>query len=165
MTRTECADAKGLLPELIRGELEKGDRAVVTEHVSSCVSCSEEAEFLERILGAVFSPRASLASEIKSAVAAEMESDAGFKYSRTTRLVRWGLPAAATVVLALGTSVLWQRAQTLPVVVGLLGQDPFAAVWPSDDADLAGVSIVAGVPMLADLTDEELALLLEELGG
>jgi len=119
---------------------------------------------LERILGAAFSPRASLASEIKSAVATEMEPDAGFKYSRMTRFVRWGLPAAATVVLALGTSVLWQRAQTLPVV-GLLGQDPFAAVWPSDDADLAGVSIVAGVPMLADLTDEELALLLEELGG
>ena len=164
MTRIECADVKDLLPELIRGELEEGDRAVVTEHVSSCVSCSEEAEFLERILGAAFSPRASLASEIKSAVAAEMESDAGSKYSRTTRFVRWGLPAAATVVLALGTSVLWQRAQT-PPVVGLLGQDPFAAVWPSDDADLAGVSIVAGVPMLADLTDEELALLLEELGG
>ena len=135
-----------------------------TGHVSSCVSCSEEAEFLERILGTAFSPRASLASEIKSAVAAEMESDAGFKYSRTTRFVRWGLPAAATVVLALGTSVLWQRAQTRPVV-GPLGQDPFAAVWPSDDADLAGVSIVAGVPMLVDLTDEELTLLLEELGG
>jgi hypothetical protein len=30
---------------------------------------------------------------------------------------------------------------------------------------LTGVPIVAGVPMLADLTDEELALLLEELGG
>jgi hypothetical protein len=30
---------------------------------------------------------------------------------------------------------------------------------------LAGVSIVAGVPMLVDLTDEELTLLLEELGG
>ena len=70
MTRIECADVKDLLPELIRGELEEGDRAVVTEHVSSCVSCSEEAEFLERILGAAFSPRASLASEIKSAVAA-----------------------------------------------------------------------------------------------
>ncbi len=159
---------KDLLPELIRGELEEGDRAAVTAHVSSCVSCSEEVEFLERILGAAFSPPASLASEIKSAVAAEMESDTGFKYRRTTRFVRWGLPAAATVVLALGTAVLWQRAQTLPVV-GPLGQDPFAAVWPSDDAyvatDVAGVPIVAGVPMLADLTDEELALLLEELGG
>jgi len=68
--------------------------------------------------------------------------------------------------------VIWQRTQALPEV-GPLGQDPFAVVWPSDDAGVAtdlasgvvGVPIVAGVPMWADLTDEELALLLEELGG
>ena len=164
MTRIECADVKDLLPEWIRQELGEDDRAVVTAHVSSCVSCSEEVEFLERIRGAAFSPPPSLASEIKSAVAAEMGSDAGFKYSRTTRFVRWGFAAAATLVLALGTTVIWQRTQALPEV-GPLGQDPFAVVWPSDDADVTGVPIVAGVPMLADLTDEELALLLEELGG
>jgi len=89
-------------------------------------------------------------------VAAEMES--GFEYSQMARFARWRLPAAATVVLALGTALVWQRTQALPEV-GPLGQDPFAALWPSDDAD------VAGVPMLADLSDEDLALLLEELGG
>ena len=176
MTRIECADVKDLLPEWIRHELGEGDRAVVTAHVSSCVSCSEEVELLEKIRGAAYSTPESLASEIKSAVAAEMASGAGPRYSRTTRFVRWGRPAAATLVLALGTTVIWQRTQALPEV-GPLGQDPFAVVWPSDDADVAtdvasgvawgvaGVPIVAGVPMWADLTDEELALLLEELGG
>ena len=167
MTRIECADVKDLLPEWIRQELEEGDRAVVTAHVSSCVSCSEEVELLEKIRGAAFSTPESLASEIKSAVAAEMASGAGPRYSRTTRFVRWGLPAAATLVLALGTTVIWQRTQALPEV-GPLGQDPFAVVWPSDApdvADVVGVPIVAGVPMLADLSDEDLALLLEELGG
>ena len=161
MTTIGCADVKDLLPDWIRRELEEGDRAVVTAHVSSCASCSEEVEFLERIRGAAFSTPAPLASEIKSAVAAEMESDTGFEYSqaaRVARFVRWRLPAAATVVLALGTALVWQRTQALPEV-GPLGQDPFAALWPSDDAD------VAGVPMLADLSDEDLALLLEELGG
>ena len=161
MTTIGCADVKDLLPDWIRRELEEGDRAVVTAHVSSCASCSEEVELLERIRGAAFSTPASLASEIKSAVAAEMESDTGFEYSqasRVARFVRWRLPAAATVVLALGTALVWQRTQALPEV-GPLGQDPFAALWPSDDAD------VAGVPMLADLSDEDLALLLEELGG
>ena len=113
---------------------------------------------LERIQGAAFSTPASLASEIKSAVAAEMESDTGFEYSEAARFARWRLPAAATVVLAMGTALIWQRTQALPEV-GPLGQDPFAVVWPSDDQD------VAGVPMLADLSDEDLALLLEELGG
>ena len=158
MTKIGCADVKDLLPEWIRRELEESDRAVVVAHVASCASCSEEVELLRRIQAAAVSPPASLASEIKSAVAAKMGSDAGVEYGQAGRFARWRLTAAATVVLALGTALIWQRTQALPEV-GPLGQDPFAVVWPSDDAD------VAGVPMLADLSDEELALLLEELGG
>ena len=158
MTKIGCADVKDLLPEWIRRELPEGDRAVVTAHVSSCESCSEEVELLRRIQAAAFSTPPSLASEIKSAVAAEIESDAVVEYGRAGRFAGWRLPAAASVVLALGTALIWQRTQALPEV-GPLGQDPFTVVWPSDDAD------VAGVPMLADLSDEELALLLEELGG
>ncbi len=158
MTEIGCADVKDLLPEWIRGEVEESDRAVVVAHVSSCESCTEEVELLRRIQAAAFSTPASLASEIKSAVAAEIGSNAGVEYRRAKRFTGWRLPAAASVVLALGTALIWQRIQALPEV-GPLGQDPFAVVWPSDDAD------VAGVPMLADLSDEDLALLLEELGG
>ncbi len=158
MTKIECSDVKDLLPEWIRRELGEGDHSVVSAHVSSCASCSEEVEFLGRIRGAAFSVPTSLSSDIKSAVAAEMESNAGAEHGRAGRFARWWLPAAATVVLALGTALIWQRTQGLPEV-GPLGQDPFAVVWPSDDAE------VAGVAMLADLSDEDLALLLEELGG
>ena len=158
MTKIGCAEVKDLLPESIRRELAESDRAVVAAHVSSCASCSEEVELLARIGGAAFSTPASLASEIKSAVAAGIGSDAGVAYGQARRFMQWRLPAAATVVLALGTGLLWQRTQALPEI-GPLGQDPFAVVWPSDDGD------VAGVPMLADLSDDDLALLLEELGG
>ena len=158
MTKIGCAHVKDLLPELIRHELPESDRAVVAAHVSSCESCSEEVELLRRIQAAAFSTPPSLASEIKSAVAVQIESDAGVEYGPAGRFAGWRLPAAASVVLALGTGLIWQRTQALPEV-GPLGQDPFAVVWPSDDAD------VAGVPMLADLSDEDLALLLEELGG
>lgn len=158
MTKIECADVKDLLPEWVRSELTESDRARVSQHISSCASCAEEVEFLERIQAAAFGTPASLASEIKSALAADMASSAGGGYGRARRFADWRLPAAATVVLALGTGVIWQRMQALPEV-GPLGQDPFAVVWPSDDED------VAGVPMLEDLSDEDLALLLEELGG
>jgi anti-sigma factor RsiW len=158
MTKIECADVKDLLPEWIRRELEEGDRAVVSQHVSSCASCSGEVELLGRIQAAAFSPPASLASEIKSAVAADMDSSTGVDHRWVRRFGGWRLSVAATVVLALGTAVIWQRTQALPEV-GPLGQEPFAVLWPSDDAD------VAGVPMLDDLSDEDLALLLEELGG
>ncbi len=158
MTKIGCADVKDLLPEWIRRELEESDRAAVAAHVASCASCSGEVELLRRIQAAAVSTPPSLASEIKSAVAAEMRSHAGLEDGQAKHFERWWLTAAATVVLALGTALIWQRTQALPEV-GPLGQDPFAVVWPSDDAD------VAGVPMLADLSDEQLALLLEELGG
>ena len=158
MTKIECADVKDLLPGWIRSELEESDRAVVSMHISSCESCSEEVELLRRIRAAAFSTPASLASEIKSAVAAEIDSGAVVEPGSAGRFAGWRLPAAATIVLALGTALIWQRMQALPEV-GPLGEDPFAVVWPSDDAD------VAGVPMLEDLSDEDLALLLAELGG
>ena len=158
MTKIECADVKDLLPEWVRGELTKSDHTVVSQHISSCALCSEEIELVRRIQAAAFSAPASLASEIKSALATGLDSNAGAEYGRARRFAGWRLPAAATVVLALGTALIWQRAQALPEV-GPLGQDPFTVVWPSDDED------VAGVPMLADLSDEDLTLLLEELGG
>ena len=168
MTRIGCAEVKDLLPESIRRELPESDRAVVAAHVSSCASCSEEVELLEWIRGAAYTTPASLASEIKSAVAAGIESDAGvahggarrFAHGQGGRFAHWRLAAAATVVLALGTGLLWQRMPRGPEDgLGPLSQDPLAVVWPSDDGDVAGVAI------LADLSDEDLALLLEELGG
>ena len=158
MTNIGCAEVKDLLPGWIRRELGESDHAAVTAHISLCASCAEEVELLRRVQAAVFSTPASLASEIKSALAQEIELGTGVVLGPAARWARWRLPAAAAVVLALGTGLIWQRMQALPEV-GPLGQDPFAVVWPSDDAD------VAGVPMLADLSDEELALLLEELGG
>ena len=158
MTKIGCAEVKDRLPEWVRHELAEGDRADVGAHVSSCESCAQEVELLRRIQAAAFSTPASLAHEIKSALAEEIELTANKSYSRTWHFERWHLPVAATVVLALGTGLIWQRMQALPEV-GPLGQDPFAVIWPSDDLD------VAGVPMLADLSDEDLAILLEELGG
>ena len=158
MTKIGCAEAKDLLPEWICRELPESDRVIVTAHVSSCDSCSEEVELLKRIQAVASGTPASLASEIKAAVAAEIGSGVGVEFGRAVRFAGWRLPAAASVILALGTALIWQRTQALPEV-GPLGQDPFAVVWPSDVAD------VAGVPMLEDLSDEDLVLLLEELGG
>ena len=164
MTKIGCAEMKDLLPGWVRRELEEGDRDVVAAHVASCASCAAEIDLLQSIQAAALNPPASLASDIKSAVAEQIAGGTGVEDVRSGRFVHWRLSAAATVVLALGTALIWQRVQAVPEV-GPLGQDPFAAVWPSDNAGVDGVPIVAGVPMLADLSDEELALLLEELGG
>jgi len=73
----------------------------------------------------------------------------------------WALSAAAVVILALGTSVIWkQKAGDLlqdPIVVA--SQEPLPEAWLWDDG------IVAGAPVFDGLSDEDLEALLEEFEG
>jgi hypothetical protein len=151
MIPPNCATVKDLLPEFVRGELGDERRRWVVEHVTVCADCQEEVELLQRIRSDTVRVLVGLACDIKGALAREQAS--------ARRSVRWRVPAAAAAVaLALGTAVVWERARSLPEV-GPLGREPFAVVWPSDDAD------VAGAPILEGLSDDDLMLLFEELGG
>ncbi len=144
-----CEDTKDLLPRLVRGELFEEEHARVEAHASACADCGSEVALLEQLWATKPMPPASLAAEIKEAVALDR--------TRPRRSLGWRLPAAAAVVLALGTVVVWQRTQALPGT-GQLAEESFLMVWADDGA------LVAGEPMLGDLSDEELAILLEELG-
>lgn len=155
MIPPNCATVKDLLPEFVRGELGDERRRWVVEHVTVCADCQEEVELLQRICSDTVRVPAGLARDIKDALAREHAS-APWSVRRS---VRWRVPAAAAAVaLALGTAVVWERVRALPEV-GPLGREPFAVVWPSDDAD------VAGAPILEGLSDDDLMLLFEELGG
>jgi hypothetical protein len=150
MIPPNCATLKDLLPEFVRGELGDERRRWVVEHVTICADCQEEVELLQRIGSDTVRVPAGLAYDIKDALARD--------HASARRSVRWRVPAAAAVALALGTAVVWERVRSLPEV-GPLGREPFAVVWPSDDAD------VAGAPILEGLSDDDLMLLFEELGG
>ena len=149
MSLMNCARAKDLLPEFVRDELGE-ERRWIAEHVKVCVDCQQEVELLRRIHTDTVRIPAGLASDIKDAVAREHRSP---RWS-----VRWAVPAAAAVALALGTAVVWEKVRALPEV-GPLGREPFVVVWPSDDDD------VAGAPTLEGLSDDDLRILFEELGG
>ena len=154
MIPPNCATLKDLLPEFVRGELGDERRRWVVEHVTVCADCQEEVELLQRIGSDTVRVPAGLAYDIKDALARDPAS----ARRSVRRSVRWRVPAAAAVALALGTAVVWERVRSLPEV-GPLGREPFAVVWPSDDAD------VAGAPILEGLSDDDLMLLFEELGG
>jgi len=150
MTDPTCAATKDLLPPLVRGELSAEERAPIEAHVSACESCADEVAFLRQLSATTPAPPAGLAADIKEAVARDG--------ARSRRAFRWQLPVAATIVLALGTAVIWQRAET-PPETSRFAQESFVMVWVDDDA------LVADAPMLEDLSEEELEILLEELGG
>jgi hypothetical protein len=62
------------------------------------------------------------------------------------------------LALAVGTTVLLDRDQPVgPVLDAAVDDD--AGVWISEDA------MVAGPPVLDELSDDDLAALLEEMGG
>ncbi len=156
MIPPNCATVKDLLPDFVRGELTDEVRRGTTQHITVCADCQEEVEVLRRIHSNTVRVPAGLARDIKDA----LEREHGSARWSVRRSVRWRVPAvaAAAVALALGTAVVWERVRSLPEV-GPLGREPFAVVWPSDDAD------VAGAPILEGLSDDDLMLLLEELGG
>ena len=159
MIPPNCATVKDLLPEFVRGELGDERRRWVVEHVTICADCQEEVELLQRIGSDTVRVPAGLAYDIKDALARDHASARWSVRRSVRRSVRWRVPAAAAAVaLALGTAVVWERVRSLPEV-GPLGREPFAVVWPSDDAD------VAGAPILEGLSDDELMVLFEELGG
>jgi len=149
MTDQTCANTKDVLPALVSDELGE-ERALVEDHVSSCTSCTHELALIQLLSGSAHEVPAGLASEIKEAVAHDR--------TKKPRTIGWQLPAAATIALALGTSIVWQRTQILPET-SQLAQESFVMVWADGDA------LVADAPMLEDLSEEELAVLLEELGG
>ncbi len=150
MTDHTCANAKDLLPGLVRGDLSSEECARIESHVSACESCTDEVALLRQLKATTPAPPAGLADSIKEAVARDG--------ARPRRSFGWQLPAAATIVLALGTAVIWQRAET-PPETSQFAEESFVMVWAGDDA------LVASAPMLEDLSEEELAVLLEELGG
>lgn len=161
MNEMTCADVVDRLPELAAGGLERRAAAALDEHLSGCAACAAEAEFVRGLRASRPAPPAELAARVSAALRAQplAPSRARVRSLRPT----WALPAAAVLVLAIGVSVLNDRAAAPAALVGLgevaVVEDADAGVWIPEDGE------VAGAPVLDDLTDEALATLLEEIGG
>lgn len=175
---TACADIRDRLPDWVAGRLAASEADRVTLHVRGCADCAAEAELLRGLVATHPSAPAELASRIVAAARAEHAPGTPTLPGVAPRLARprtraWTLTAAALLVLAVGITVLSpRRNETQPEapvaspVTATLGDVPVEdnpgaqnAVWISDDAE------VAGAPVLDGLSDDNLAALLEEMGG
>ena len=171
-----CERVCDLLPDWVEGRLEADEAAAIRTHVESCAECAAEAEVVRLIAtaGPVSAPEGLEARVVAATLAAARDLRVSGGSQSDVRPIRprwavpqWALGAAAVLVLALGTPLLMDRmadssdADTIvdtPVEIAAV-EDPIATVWASDDG------LIAGAPVLETLTDEELALLLEEMGG
>ncbi len=149
MNANGCDRVKELLAPWVRAELGGADRRFVEDHVDGCEECSAEASLVRALhAGAPILPD-DLVERVTASIAATPLRRRVWMSPR--------LAAAAIVVLALGTALMWR--QPPGNGNGVLVEEPLAMTWPTDDG------FIAGVAMLDDLSDEALAELLEELGG
>jgi hypothetical protein len=155
-----CQEMADRLPDWASGRITGTESTLVAEHLDGCEDCSAQAN----VLGVLFVARpeapAGLAERIASAVhvQAHVVPRAGEK--RAWRRPAWALPAAAVLVLAVGTTILFRAPQVIEVA-SALGGVPLeeSQIWIAEDG------AVAGAPVLDDLSDEALATLIEELGA
>lgn len=173
MNGSNCEGMLDRLPDWAAGRLSADDAEAVRSHVDGCATCREAWEVVRLLAEA--GPRpvpAGLEARLRTAVREAAEgaeprplrrgSGAGV---RPWRVPSWGLAAAAGIVLAVATPVLVERmgdsaaATVDDAEVVTAVADRLPSPWLDDEG------IVAGAPVLDDLTDEDLERLLEEMGG
>ena len=151
-----CAQIMGRFPDWNRGTLNPEEVALLEEHLAGCEACSAEAEFVRMLDRTRPEPPPGLLTEIEQALDAELASRPVGRLRR--RAAPWTWSAAAALVMALGTALVWQQIRVEPMVIAE-GLEPVPESWLTTDA------VVAGALVLDDLSDEDLSALLEEVGG
>jgi predicted anti-sigma-YlaC factor YlaD len=154
MNEMTCSTVEPLLPDLVHNALQPDVLEEVRAHLESCATCSNQVEFLHRLLLARPEPPQELAGRIQSAVREQSLRTTGIG------IPRWAMSAAAIVVLSLGSAIIWQSRSPVEV-------DPFADLVadPLPLALFADDAMVAGAPSFAGLSDDALEQLLAEMEG
>jgi hypothetical protein len=181
MTGKDCEMIREWLPEMEAGTLSAEDAETVQGHLGSCAECRKELELIgflregmAKAEGAADLPpglEARIKARIREDLAVEQlgpESGRTRKevgvipiFGRIRQTPTWALSAAAVVILALGTGVIWNQKTSEsgldPVVVAT--QDLLPEAWLWDDG------LVAGAPVFDGLSDADLEALVKEFGG
>ena len=163
---TDCPDGviRDLLPEYALGLLAMPEARLVEAHVASCAACAEELALLQ-------SARAGLALGVSrvdiAAIAAALPLAPGARTARPmlrraiTRRT-WEYAAAAGLVLAVGSGLVWQRATGGPsarVADSSHVRSPSPAALESAGTQ-DGITFGGG---LSDLSVDDLQLLLGQM--
>ena len=167
MSEMTCDAVRAVLPDSARGALDPDSSAALEAHVAGCPNCAGEASLVRALQDLRPVPTPDLEGRIQDALRDAIVPGApaprnGRTLPRWTPQRTWGLAAAAALVLALGTSVLWPQIRgTVPT---LPEEGSLAGPMLMDDWG-GNRGIIAGVPVIEELSDEQLLTLLEELGG
>lgn len=170
MKERSCRELADLLPDHVAGRLAVEESGRMERHLRACADCAAELVLLRALAASRPAVPSGLAARISAAALADRAPGAGPRGRphdpdrRTSgapgwrRRLRpaWALPVAAALVLALGTALL-REAGRGPSGLGEVAVDDPSEVWLGEEG------VVAGAPVLDELSDEVLVTLLAEL--
>jgi anti-sigma factor RsiW len=185
MSEYSCEQVRDLLPELQAHVLERSARQAVEHHLGTCAECAGDLALIRDLAAAGPEPAPGSIDRIRAALDAERAGAAGTERridsspDRPAEVVpigtdgagrpgsrgrewTWSLRAAAVLVVALGVTQ-WMSGT---------GETPADVDVPTETASLeedgttffgAEDGVIAGGPVLEDLSDDALASVLEDL--
>lgn len=151
MNGWSCDRVQDVLPDHVAGRLPRLDAEAVAGHVAACHNCAAEAALVARLLAGQPDVPAGMAPRIQEAVRQGRDRTA----AAAPRRWRVAAAAAAVVFVAAG-GWLWLGGGNGPAQVAG-AWDPLPRDWPTGDG------MMAGAPVLQDLSDEVIMALLEEM--
>ncbi|HEX5972834.1 MAG TPA: anti-sigma factor [Gemmatimonadaceae bacterium] len=153
---TDCPDGdiRDLLPDLLHGRLDAGERAAVEAHLRECADCRDELELLRRMRTAL---RRAPAVNVERIVAELPPYRAPTQHRPARSWGGWRIAAAVTLLAAGGTSVVVaRRGDRKPASVA---SAPATVATPAPrELALAGGTI-------GELDDSELSALIDDVGS
>lgn len=173
MTMT-CEIIQDQLADYAAGRVDDEARAVIESHLVHCGACQEELDTLALLVQATPAAPRGFEARVQAAVQGVLaDADAGTEATEATASENgsavvpisrrrawfgptWGLAAAAVMALLIGRSLVDT------------GEEPGlgeVALGYEDVPVLIDEGMIAGAPALDGLSDEDLALLLEEWDG
>ena len=154
MSEITCVELADRLPGWAAERLSPEEARAVAEHVASCVDCAGQVAVIRAVRAGRPSAPAGLAERIGTVI--RDAEPAPRPAPVRCAWAAWATSAAAVLLLALGTFVLRDGATDPPADLGEVALEE--SVWIAEDG------IVAGAPLLDQLPEDVLALLLEEIG-
>ena len=143
-----CGTVRELIPDFVGSRLSPAKLEVVERHVVDCHECGAELELAQVVLAGRPTVPPELLGRLLSSVGSHRE-----RPERTW----WGLSAAAVAALALGIGISSGQGDILVEVPAFAYEVEEGDIWLSDDG------LMAGAPLLDDLSDDALLQLLDEL--
>jgi len=169
----ECAVAKDLLPDKVAGRVDPALAGRLDLHLQGCGDCVADLAVIGLLQTHLAPSPEGMAARIQAALRQDAPTREARPAMRHVPLRRgsllripkaaWALASAAIIVLALGTSTLLQRsADPSEEEAWTAFFDGVRSVWVGGDGVVAGAPVLSD---LSDLSDEALLALMSELGG